>query len=82
MPLPRVRTVLGGLNRPRYPSVPGRMRAKSKPIASSTPARPASRLEKVRLVVPEGQGKQAEILGEGAAAAPRVVELLAEIGVL
>jgi hypothetical protein len=35
-----------------------------------------------RLVVPEGDGKEAEILGEGAAAAPRVVELLREIGVL
>jgi hypothetical protein len=35
-----------------------------------------------RLVVPEGEGKQAEVLGEGAAAAPRVVEVLREIGVL
>jgi electron transfer flavoprotein beta subunit len=80
--LPAVVTVLEGLNLPRYPSVPGRMRAKSKPVAASTPARPDSRLEKVRLVVPEGQGKQAEILGHGPEAAPRVVELLAEIGVL
>ncbi len=82
VPLPAVLTVLEGLNLPRYPSVPGRMRAKSKPVAASTPTRPPSRLEKVRLVVPEGQGKQAEVLGNGAAAAPRVVELLAEIGVL
>ena len=82
VPLPAVLTVLEGLNLPRYPSVPGRMRAKSKPVAVSTPARPPSRLEKLRLVVPEGQGKQAEVLGHGAAAAPRVVELLAEIGVL
>jgi hypothetical protein len=35
-----------------------------------------------RLVVPEGDGKQAEVLGEGAGAAPRVVEVLREIGVL
>ena len=80
--LPAVVTVLEGLNLPRYPSVPGRMRAKSKPVAASSPERPASRLELVRLVVPEGQGKQAEVLGEGPAAAPRVVELLTEIGVL
>jgi hypothetical protein len=33
------------------------------------------------LIVPEGQGKQAEILGEGAAAAPRVVEVMQELGV-
>ena len=82
VPLPAVLTVLEGLNLPRYPSVPGRMRAKSKPVASSTPTRPPSRLEKLLLVVPEGQGKQAEVLGHGVDAAPRVVELLAEIGVL
>jgi electron transfer flavoprotein beta subunit len=82
VPLPAVVTVLEGLNLPRYPSVPGRMRAQRKPVASSTPSRPDSRLEKVRLVVPEGQGKQAEVLGHGPEAAPRVVELLAEIGVL
>ena len=35
-----------------------------------------------RTIVPEGEGKQAEVLGEGAAAAPRVVEVLREIGVL
>jgi len=82
LPLPAVVTVKEGLNLPRYPSVPGRMRAKTKPLAASTPARPASRLERRRLVVPEGQGKQAEILGHGAEAAPRVVEVLARVGVL
>ena len=80
--LPAVVSVLEGLNLPRYPSVPGRMRAQRKPVAASTPSRPDSRLEKVRLMVPEGQGKQAEVLGHGAAAAPRVVEVLGEIGVL
>jgi electron transfer flavoprotein beta subunit len=82
VPLPAVVTVLEGLNLPRYPSVPGRMRAQRKPVAASTPVRPESRLEKIRLVVPEGQGKQAEILGHGPAAAPRVVEVLQQIGVL
>ncbi|MER3409551.1 MAG: hypothetical protein C4305_03760 [Thermoleophilia bacterium] len=82
VPLPAVVTVLEGINLPRYPSVPGRMRAQRKPIASSTPVRPTPRLEKVRLVVPESQRKEAEILGHGPQAAPRVVELLAELGVL
>ena len=76
LPLPAVVTVLEGLNLPRYPSVPGRMRAKRKPLETRTPVRAASRLEKVRLVVPEGQGKQAEVLGDGADAAPAVVEML------
>jgi electron transfer flavoprotein beta subunit len=82
LPLPAVVTVLEGLNLPRYPSVPGRLRAQRKPVVSSSPSRPASRLEKVRLLVPEGEAKQAEILGEGAAAAPRVVEVLRGLGVV
>jgi electron transfer flavoprotein beta subunit len=69
------------LNLPRYPSVPGRLRAKSKPLAVLEPVRPAPKLEKLRLVVPAGQGKKAEVLGEGPSAAPRVVELLRALGV-
>jgi electron transfer flavoprotein beta subunit len=82
VPLPAVLTVKEGLNLPRYPSVPGRMRAGRKPVAVSTPARPEPRLELVRLVVPAGQGRQAEVLGTGAAAAPAVVEMLRKAGVL
>ena len=81
VPLPAVLTVLEGLNLPRYPSVPGRLRAKSKPLAVLEPARPESKLEKLRLVVPEGQGKQAEVLGSGADAAPKVVEVMQRLGV-
>ena len=79
--LPAVVSVKEGLNLPRFPSVPAKIRAQKKPVASTEVTRPAPRLEKLRLVHPEGQAKQAEILGEGAAAAPRVVELLRELGV-
>jgi electron transfer flavoprotein beta subunit len=82
VPLPAVLTVKEGLNLPRYPSVPGRMRARSKPVAVSTPARPQARLEMVRLVVPAGQGRRAEVLGTGAAAAAAVVDVLRRAGVL
>jgi electron transfer flavoprotein beta subunit len=82
VPLPAVLTVLEGLNLPRYPSVPGRLRAKSKPLAEREPARPESRLEKLRLVIPEGQGKQAELLGTGPEAAPKVVEVMRQLGVV
>jgi electron transfer flavoprotein beta subunit len=82
LPLPAVVTVKEGLNLPRYPSVPGRLRAQRKPVDASTPARPDSRLEKLRLVVPEGQGKEAEILGHGPDAAPAIVDVLTRIGVL
>jgi electron transfer flavoprotein beta subunit len=79
---PAVVTVKEGINLPRYPSVPGRMRAKRKPIESSEPARSDAKLEMVRLVLPEGSSKQAEILGRGPEAAPSVVSILQEIGVV
>jgi electron transfer flavoprotein beta subunit len=82
LPLPAVVTVKVGLNLPRYPSVPGKLRAQRKPVETRTPERPAPRLEMTRLVVPAGDRKQAEVLGEGAAAAPHVVEVLRDIGVL
>lgn len=82
LPLPAIVAVLEGLNVPRFPSVPGRLRAKGKPVATSTPARPPQRLELVRLVVPEGKAKQAVILGRGPDAAPAVVDALDTLGVL
>jgi electron transfer flavoprotein beta subunit len=81
VPLPAVVTVLEGINLPRYPSVPAKLRARQKPVETRTPARPESRLERLRLVVPPGQGKQAEILGQGPDAAPAVVEVMRELGV-
>ena len=82
VPLPAVLTVKEGLNLLRYPSVPGKMRARSKPIVVSNPSRPAPRLELVRLAVPAGQGRRAESLGNGAAAAPAVVQVLQKAGLL
>lgn len=81
VPLPAVVSVLEGINLPRYPSVPAKLRARSKPVEKTTPERPEPRLEMVRLVVPPGQGKQAEVLGQGPEAAPKVVELMRELGV-
>ena len=79
--LPAVVTVLEGINLPRYPSVPAKLRARQKPIETVALERPAPRLERLRLLVPEGQGKQAEILGSGPGAAPAVVEVMRELGV-
>jgi electron transfer flavoprotein beta subunit len=80
--LPAVVTVKEGLNLPRYPSVPGRLRAKRRPLDASNPARPDSRLEMVRLVIPPGSGKQVQVLGDGPEAAPAVVEVLTELGLV
>ena len=82
LPLPAVVTVKEGLNLPRYPSVPGRLRAKRKPVDTSTPVRQESRLEMVRLHLPPGSGKQVEVLGRGPDAAPAVVGVLRELGLV
>jgi electron transfer flavoprotein beta subunit len=80
--LPAVFTVKEGINLPRYPSLPGRLKAKKKPIEHSRPERVADSLAKVGLKVPAEQATGAEILGEGPAAAPKVVEILKKVGVL
>jgi electron transfer flavoprotein beta subunit len=81
VPLPAIVTVKEGLNLPRYPSVPAKLRANRKLVDSTPVTAPAARLEKLRLVVPEGQGKQAEVLGHGPDAAPAVVEVMRKLGV-
>jgi electron transfer flavoprotein beta subunit len=81
VPLPAVVTVKEGINLPRYPSVPAKLRARRKPVERRTPQARAPRLEMLRLVVPEGRGRQAELLGEGPSAAPAVVELFQRLGV-
>jgi hypothetical protein len=58
------------------------MRARTKPVTVLKPERPSPRLEMVRLAVPAGQGRRAEPLGSGAAAATAVVDVLAKAGVL
>jgi electron transfer flavoprotein beta subunit len=81
VPLPAVVSVLEGINLPRYPSVPAKLRARQKRVDKRPVQRPAARLERLRLVVPPGQGKRAEILGQGADAAPAVVDVMRELGV-
>jgi electron transfer flavoprotein beta subunit len=80
--LPAVVTVKEGLNLPRYASVPGRLRAKRKPVESSSPTRPDPKLEMIRLKLPPDTGKQVQVLGNGPEAAPAVVEVLTELGLL
>ena len=82
LPLPALVGVKEGINLPRYPSVPGRIRAKSKPVAGSNPERPAQRLEMIRLVVPQLAASEATVLGHGPDAASAVVDMLASLGVL
>jgi len=80
--LPAVFTIKEGINLPRYPSLPGRMRAKRKPIETLIPTFEPGGPSKIRLKTPPEQASDVDILGHGVEAAPKVVELLREMGVL
>ncbi|MFN8491908.1 MAG: electron transfer flavoprotein subunit beta/FixA family protein [Caldilineaceae bacterium] len=82
LPLPAVITVKEGINLPRYPSMQGRLRAKKKEILRMTPAWHGNALEKLRFKLPEQKRTQAEILGHGPEAAPKVIELLQRLGLV
>ena len=81
-PLPAIVAVREGINLPRYPSVPGRLRAKKKEIESVVPERGPGGPEMIRLVLPAEQIRHAEILGTGPDAAPLVVEVIRGLGLL
>jgi electron transfer flavoprotein beta subunit len=82
VPLPTVVTVKEGLNLPRYPSVPGRLRARKKEVERVTPEHRPGGLEKIGLRLPPTTATTAEVLGRGPDAAPAVVDLLQRIGVI
>jgi electron transfer flavoprotein beta subunit len=82
LPLPAVVTVKEGINLPRYPSLPGRLRAKRAAVETSAPAHVAEGLRKEALRVPESGKHQAAVLGEGVDAVPALVRVLEEWGVL
>ncbi len=87
VPRPAVISVKEGINLPRYPSVPGRLRARKKEIerVELGAAADADAPPRIRLRVPVERENAVEILGEGpdaAAAAPRVVEVLRRLGLI
>jgi electron transfer flavoprotein beta subunit len=82
LPLPAVVTVKEGINLPRYPSLPGRLRAKRAAVDTSAPVHVAEGLRKEALRVPESSQHQASVLGEGVDAVPALVRVLEEWGVL
>ncbi len=82
LPLPAVVSVKEGINLPRYPSLPGRLRAKRAAIERIEPRQGADGLRKARLRVPETSHQRAQVLGTGTGAVPALVELLDGLGVL
>jgi electron transfer flavoprotein beta subunit len=82
VPLPAVVTIREGGVEPRYPSVPGRLKAKKIPIEEREPTSAPKGPGRVRLVLPPPTPSAVQILGEGPEAAPAVVDVLEKLGVL
>ena len=80
--LPAVFTVKEGINLPRYPSVPGRIKAKKKEILRTRPTWSSGGLDRIRLKLPPEQESEVEILGSGGDAAGNVVDLLQRLGIV
>jgi electron transfer flavoprotein beta subunit len=82
IPLPAVVAVKEGINLPRYPSLPGRLRAKRATVERQEPGWHPDGLRKERLHVPVGESKRAAVLGTGPEAVPALLALLDELGML
>ena len=82
VPLPAVLTVKEGVNLPRYPSLPGRLKAKKKEIDRNKPDWQDGGLEKIRLKLPVQAAHTVEILGKNGDAGVQVVELFQHLRLL
>lgn len=80
--LPAVLTVKEGINLPRYPSLPGRLKAKKKEIERIKPQWRDGGLEKIRLKLPVQVGHTVEILGKNGDAGTEVVQLFKHLQLL
>jgi electron transfer flavoprotein beta subunit len=80
--LPAVLTVKEGLNLPRYPSLPGRLKAKKKEIERSKPQWRDGALEKIRLKLPVQAEHTVEILGKNGDAGGQLVEVFQRLRLL
>jgi electron transfer flavoprotein beta subunit len=82
LPMPAVVTVKEGINLPRYPSLRGTMKAKKKPIDKMSAEKIGAGLQLQQLVHPPEQKKEVTMLGEGPAAAAKIVEVLKSLEVI
>ncbi len=82
LPLPAVVGIKEGINLPRYPTMKGRLASKKAEIDTIEPIGDTGGLRMVALQPPPERTSQTVILGHGPEAAPAVVDVLEEIGVL
>ena len=78
--LPAVLGVKEGINLPRYPTLPGRLRSKKAEVAEQTAVGEPGGLHTLAFALPVEQVTETTILGTGPDAAPAVVDLLLELG--
>ena len=82
LPLPAVLGVKEGINLPRYPTMRGRLASKKLAVTTLDLDAPEGAQALVRLHRPAETVSQTVILGHGPEAAPAVVDVLEELGVL
>lgn len=82
VPLPAVAAVKEGINVPRYPAMRGRLMASKAQIRHLHPERRPAGLTMLGLRHQQQEETETEMLGSGAAAAPAVVRILEEVGLL
>lgn len=80
VPLPAAVAVKEGLNLPRYPALKGRMRARKAHVRTIPAEARGGGLTRTRLRYPPEEDSETEILGHGAEAAPKIVEILRQEG--
>jgi len=82
LPMPAVAATKEGITLPRYPTLPGRLRSRKAQVNEVTVDLSAGGQEMVHLLKPAEEVTETVILGRGAEAAPQVVRLLEEVGLL
>jgi electron transfer flavoprotein beta subunit len=82
LPRPAVLGVKEGINLPRYPTMKGRLASKKAEMSSMAVDSDAGGQSMVKLRRPAETVKETAILGDSEEAAPAIVDLLEEIGVL
>jgi electron transfer flavoprotein beta subunit len=82
LPLPAVIAVKEGINLPRYPTLPSRLKAKKVEVAATQPKQEVGGLQMLRLVSPPEVASATAILGQGPEAAPAVVDLFEKLGLV
>ena len=78
--LPAVLGVKEGINLPRYPTLPGRLRSKKAELETLTATAAPGGLAMQRFETPAVEVSETVVLGNGAVAAGAVVDLLVELG--